>query len=136
MQISPLMSRRIEEEIAALAPQPIGHINFDGLRYHALPLFGTLGEVWLLRPDGSIWRADSETDLPIEPLPVSLHTIAIVAGTRRYEWLADLLPKRPAGAVDCTECRGLGRIGPRGALFCHTCGALGWRFARGNESGE
>jgi hypothetical protein len=126
MKMSASMSRRIEQEIATLAPKPIGHINFEGLRYGALPLFGTIGEVWLLRADGSFWRADSDGGLELEPLQESLHAIAVVAGAKRYPWLADLLPRRPAGAIDCSHCGGVGRLGPDNALFCHTCGALGW----------
>jgi hypothetical protein len=123
MKITPTTSRRIEEAIAALAPETVGDINLEGTRYQALPLFGTLGEVWLLRADGSLWRADSESDQPLEPLPEDLHTAALVAGAERYSWLADLLPVRPAGAVDCTSCRGRGWLGP---YFCDGCGALGW----------
>lgn len=127
MSIPPSISRRIREAIASLVPEPVGHINFEGLRYGALPLFGTLGEVWLLRADGSLWRADSDMGLPLEPLPENLHLIALVAGVQRYPWLSELLPIRPAEAVDCTSCSGSGRLGLDNALFCHACGALGWR---------
>ena len=127
MKIPTDLSERIENEIAALTPEPIGHINYDGIHYHALPLFGTIGEVWLLRPDGSLWKADSEFGIALEALPENLHTIALVAGTKRYPWLKDLLPSRPVDAVPCDDCRGLGRTGPYPALFCRACGALGWR---------
>jgi len=127
MSVSPIMSRRIEDAIAGLAPEPVGHINFDGIRYHALPLFGTLGEVWLLRSDGSLWKADSETGVPLQPLAEELRTMALVAGVQRYEWLKDLLPSRPTDASECSKCGGLGRLGPNSALFCHVCGGLGWR---------
>lgn len=127
MNISPAVSRQIEDAINRLAPEPLGHINFEGLRYNALPLFGTIGEVWLLRADGSLWRADSDMGLALEPLPEDLHTIALVAGTERYAWLRDLLPSRPAEAIDCTVCHGLGRRGIDNAFFCQPCGALGWR---------
>ena len=118
------VSRRVQEAITQLEPQPIGHINYEGQRHAALPLFGTLGQTWLLRPDGSLWRSDSEWGLSLEPLPEDLHTSAIVAGVRRYPWLADALPQRPPTAVDCPECGGSGATGP--GWFCRTCGALGW----------
>lgn len=127
MQISNNMSRRIEHAISGLTPEPIGHVNFDGILYHALPVFGTLGEVWLLRADGSLWMADSETNVPLEPLPAELHTIAIAAGVERYPWLEPLLPPRPPDARNCTNCKGSGRVGPANALYCHACGALGWQ---------
>jgi hypothetical protein len=126
-RMSTTVSQQIDEAIAGLSVEPIGHINFDGQRYAALPLFGTLGEVWLLRPDGSLWRADSETGSRFEPLPVHLHTTALVAGLQRYPWLKQLLPQRPANASSCNSCGGQGRIGPENTLFCHICGALGWR---------
>jgi hypothetical protein len=127
MRIPPTISEQIEQEIAKLTVEPIGHINYEGIRYHALPLLGTIGEVWLLRSDGSLWKADSDAGVPLDPLPESLHTMALVAGTKRYPWLQDLLPSRPVEAVDCSDCGGTGRVGPGGALLCHSCDALGWR---------
>jgi hypothetical protein len=128
MKIPPAISRQIEDAIASLAPEPLGHINFDGLRYRALPLFGTIGEVWLLKADGSFWKADSETGVPLEPLPEDLEIIALVAGMKRYEWLGTLLPVRPVEAVDCDICGGSGRLGPGNTILCHGCRALGWRL--------
>jgi len=127
MRISAELSVRIAGEIAKLTPEAIGHINYEGIRFGALPLFGTIGEVWLLRPDGSLWKADSDLGLELTPLPQSLQVIALVAGTVRYPWLMDLLPSRPPGAVPCDNCGGSGRLGPENALFCHVCNALGWR---------
>jgi hypothetical protein len=127
MKVPLVISRRIEDEIASLTPEPVGHINFEALKYHALPLIGTIGEVWLLRADGSLWRADSDAGLTLEPLPESLHTFALVAGMERYEWLVGLLPLRPTNAVDCTVCQRRGRLGPDNARFCPACNGLGWR---------
>src|SRR5690349_14930924 len=110
-------SRRIERAIASLAPEPVGHVSYEGLKYNALPLFGSIGEVWLLRADGSLWRADSDADLPLEPLPEALHTAALVAGAERYDWLRELLPTRPGDATDCKNCDAKGRFGPGNSLF-------------------
>jgi hypothetical protein len=126
MDVDQELSRRIQAAIDRLTPEAIGHVNFDGIKYKALPLLGTVGEIWLLRPDGSLWRADSDFGLPLEPLPEELHTTAIVAGTRTYPWLAKLLPPRPAAAATCPNCGGSGKVGPEDAFFCHSCGALGW----------
>jgi hypothetical protein len=127
MQIYPQLSARIQDEILRLRPEPVGHINYEGIQYNALPLFGTIGEVWLLRSDGSLWRADSDSGMNLEPLPEGLHTIALVVGSARYPWLRELLPARPERAITCIECGGRGRIGPGDAVFCHACSALGWR---------
>jgi hypothetical protein len=120
------LSERISDEIAKLPRESVGHINYDGHHYGALPLFGTIGATWLLRPDGSLWRADSDLGLPLEPLPASMRTMALRAGVERYPWLAELLPTRPVGAEDCHNCDGRGK-GP-GPVFCWLCGGLGWRL--------
>lgn len=127
MSIPPNISHRIERAIGMLEPEPLGHVNYEGRRHRALPLFGTVGEVWLLRPDGTLWRADSDAGLPLEPLPAELHTMALVAGSLRYPWLGALLPVRPLGAIECGTCDGAGRLGATKTVFCNTCGALGWR---------
>lgn len=127
MKIPPPIAARIEAEIAKLTPKGGYHVDDEGIRYRGLPLMGTIGAVWLLRADGSLWTVDSDFGNPFQPLPDDWHTCAIVAGTRRYPWLEQLLPSRPAGAVDCADCGGRGMIGD--VVPCHGCGALGWRPA-------
>jgi len=127
MRVSAEMAARIKAEIDGLRSAPVGHMDHEGTLHDALALFGTIGEVWLLRADGSLWRADSDFGLALEPLPDNWRTIALVAGTQRYPWLRGLLPPRPVDAVQCRDCGGLGRVGPEKVLFCRTCDALGWR---------
>jgi len=126
MNISPSLALRIEEEIAKLKPSGIGHVDYEGRKYAALPLFGTIGWVWLLRADGTLWRSDSDSGTDLEPLPGELHIVALAEGVARYPWLEELLPTRPVDAVICSACQGTGRIA-RGATFCPSCSALGWR---------
>lgn len=133
MHLRPELSQRIEHEIAMLTPKPIGHINYEGVLYRGLPVFGTLGEVWLLRADGSLWKVDSEFGVPLQLLPARLRTMALVAGTERYPWLHELLPSRPPDAAACSVCQGRGKIRLNSAndvgfcdVFCDACGALGW----------
>ena len=128
MKIPPAIAARIEEEIGKLVPKGGAHIDDEGIEYKGLPLMGTLGAVWLLRPDGSLWTVDSDLGMPFEPLAESWHTQALVAGTRRYPWLGDLLPRRPPEAVECTGCNGIGGVGPKNVVFCSGCNALGWRL--------
>lgn len=119
-------ARRVADAIERLEPEPLGQVNYEGIAHRALPLLGTLGEVWLLRPDGSLWRSDADSGLPFEPLPARLHTVAIVAGARRYPWLRHALPARPRAADDCAVCGGTGTLGAGNQALCHACGALGW----------
>jgi len=128
MKIPPVIAARIDEEIAKLTSKGRGHIDDEGIQYKGLPLWGTLGAVWLLRPDGSLWTVDSDLGMPFEPLPEIWHTQALVAGTRRYPWLGELLPRRPPDAVKCTDCNGIGGVGPGNVVFCPGCSALGWRL--------
>jgi len=128
MKIPPDIAARIEAEIAQLTSKGLGHIDDEGIQYKGLPLFGTLGAVWLLRADGSLWTVDSDFGMPFEPLPEIWHTQALVAGSERHPWLKELLPPRPPEAVECTDCNGIGHLGPKNAAFCPGCSALGWRL--------
>jgi hypothetical protein len=127
LHLPPAIAQLIEAAIAGLKPEPLGHVNYEGLRYHGLPIMGTIGEVWLLRPDGTLWSCDSESGRELESLPPHLQTTALVAGTERYPWLRELLPARPATGIACAMCRGRGRIGPDPGVFCPSCSALGWQ---------
>ena len=69
MKIPPAIAARIDEEIAKLTSKGRGHIDDEGIEYKGLPLMGTIGAVWLLRADGSLWTVDSDLGLPFEPLP-------------------------------------------------------------------
>ena len=128
MKIPPDIAARIEEEIAKLVPKGGFHVDDEGIQYKGLPLMGTLGAVWLLRPDGSLWTVDSDLGMPFEPLPEIWQTPALVAGTRRFPWLGELLPRRPPQAVKCTDCNGIGGSGPENGGFCPGCSDLGWRL--------
>lgn len=86
----------------------------------------------MLRPDGTFLEVDSESGKPPEPLARDLHITALVAGSERFTWLAELQPRRPASARDCDVCRGSGLVfatgdaQSSGGAFCPACNALGW----------
>ncbi|HEY2404670.1 MAG TPA: hypothetical protein VGI10_01640 [Polyangiaceae bacterium] len=104
------------------------HVDNEAARYGGISLMGTIGATWLMRPDGSLWDVDDDFGKPLQPLPQQFHVTALVAGSERHEWLAELLPQRPSKALDCTTCAGHGHIllksepGP----YCSRCNALGW----------
>src|SRR5262245_35885964 len=106
LDLPPSIAARIDEEIGKLVPQGGYHINDEGIRYEGLPLMGTIGAVWLLRADGSLWTVDSDLGMPFEPLPERWHTTALVVGSERYPWLKVLVPSRPPDAIDCADCNG------------------------------
>jgi hypothetical protein len=130
MMLPEHISARIREIIAQGGGTPIDE---EARSHGAIALMGTIGAIWMLRPDGTLWDADADFGKPLTPLSEEFHTIAVVEGTDRFPWLAELLPARPPGARDCTACSGRGffETGYTEAPFasrilCQTCHALGW----------
>src|SRR4051812_33696896 len=81
--------------------------------YGAIALMGTIGSLWMMRPDGTLWDVDLDWDKPFAPLPDELHITALVAGAERFPWLKELVPERPATARDCPVCNGGGLLFPK-----------------------
>lgn len=123
MQLPQHIANRIAAWVAE-TPTSGGHVDNEAARYGGVSLMGTIGSVWLMRPDGTLWEVDDDTGRPLKPLPSNLETIALVAGSKRHFWLHELVPLRPQAALDCPTCDGRGLIG--GAAFCDRCNALGW----------
>jgi len=123
------ISQRIREAIGKSGGSAIDE---EAHRHDAVALMGTIGSIWMLRADGTLWDADGDFGKPLGPLPEQLRTTALVAGAQRFPWLAELLPSRPADALDCSVCAGRGVIVPLNAMpgslgiFCPNCEALGW----------
>jgi hypothetical protein len=99
-------------------------IDEEARGHGAVALMGTIGTIWMLRPDGTFWDADADWGKPLTPLPDELHITALVAGTERFSWLGELLPEKPMEAHDCPLCEGSGYIA--GNVYCPNCHALGW----------
>lgn len=120
--------RRIEYIVEGKGGFPIDE---EARQHGAIALMGTIGTIWMLRPDGTFWDADADWGKPLQPLEDRLHLMALAVGTERYPWLAELLPPRPADAIDCGSCGGSGSVGvgapPGGGFLCQACDALGWR---------
>src|SRR5882672_6621964 len=103
MELPAHIADRIRSLVAAMSTDG-AHVDNEAARYGGIPLMGTIGAVWLIRPDGSLWEVDDDSGRPLQPLPAELHLTAMVAGTERHDWLAELLPTRSQNAIDCAVC--------------------------------
>jgi hypothetical protein len=107
-----------------------GHVDHEAARYGGIALMGTIGATWLVRPDGTFWDVDDDFGRPLTPLADERHASALAYGVKRYPWLADLLPERPVGAVDCIECGAHGWLpyaqASAGEIQCPQWDGLGW----------
>ncbi len=117
--------------VVASTPTEGGHIDNEAARYGGVALWGTIGAVWLLRPDGTLWEVDDDFGRPLAPLSPEWHHAALVSGAERHPWLADSIPPRPADARSCATCSGSGRFPLAGSsdlrgIFCTECHARGW----------
>jgi len=135
MMLPAYVVERIQTIVATTEPVGGGHIDNEAAKYGGVALMGTIGAVWLLRPDGTFWDVDDDFGRPIAPLAPEWHHAAIVCGARRYPWLAELIPPPPAGALPCATCNSHGLIPVQGSsdgVFCSECHARGWRPAAGS----
>ncbi len=128
-----LLPNHIRDRIREVLVQGGGFLIDEEARGHgAIALMGTIGAIWMLRPDGTFWDADADFGKPLTPLPPELEITAIVAGVQRFPWLKELLPAEPPGTLDCSFCGGHGQLAPKNArpgsagVFCPKCQALGW----------
>ena len=121
-----IIKERIERCVAG---EDGHHISMDDLaREHgAIALFGTIGYIWGLRPDGTLWQIDQDFGLPFEQLAEEWEINAIVYGIDRYPWLNALLPVRPEFANTCLVCDGRAKFKATvGYIVCSACHGLGW----------
>lgn len=117
------IAQRIREVIAQGGGT---YIDEEARGHGAIALMGTIGSIWMLRPDGTLWDADADWGKPLTPLGDEWWTRAIAEGVGRFPWLAELLPERPPESADCSFCTGVGRVAGRDFL-CPECEGLGWR---------
>lgn len=106
----------------------------EWLEHRGIPciqLRGGSGFWSVLSADGAVWVYSYGRDPEVEELadgPRKL--VEIRLATRRWPELADWLPQRPVGAVDCEACGGLGRPCEI-YLPCLSCFGFGWKAQAG-----
>jgi hypothetical protein len=94
--------------------------------FNALPLFVGWTETIGIRAEGEIitWSTEQEF-LGVRAVEDQTWVLtALVAGSKQYPELQQLLPQRGTDAVDC-GCRDVPPIAS-GEFICGTCGGLGW----------
>lgn len=94
--------------------------------FNALPLYVGWTETIGIRAEGEIVSWSTEQEFvgvrAVEDRMLAL--ISLVAGSKRYPELRQLLPQRTPDAIDC-RCRDVPLLAS-GKAFCGTCGGLGW----------
>jgi hypothetical protein len=102
----------------------------------AVMVDGSIGYGCYVSPDGDLFVETYDVGSD-EPPTVDRSRCAqlavLILGSRNLPQLADLVPKRPAGANDCSGCNGSGwthqeiyrHFGGQGIL-CQQCCGLGW----------
>jgi len=95
----------------------------------AWPVYGDLGGVLLLAPNGAVYCRDNNT-MEVRPeLDPGWRQLAWAAAAEAVPELRPLLPARPDDAPDCTGCGGVGQvqITPNCRVWCGSCWGQGWR---------
>ncbi len=82
MRLPEHVAERILSTVAG-TPTSGGHIDNEAARYGGVALMGTIGAVWLLRPDGTLWEVDDDFGRPLVPLSPEWHHAALACGAER-----------------------------------------------------
>lgn len=134
-QITPEMSEAISNLISTwpashdaktwrLRNVRVWHLGAAALQRGALLVYGTIGAIFFLRPDGSVLVQDPDSEeTPAVETDSTWKLIAMVAAARKFPELAALLPQRPDNVRDCPVCRGTGLYMQ---VPCSVCRGLGW----------
>jgi hypothetical protein len=99
-----------------------------------LPLFDDLAQRYYLREDGAVFRLDAlEPEVGMQQVADDRERLAayrlVVA---LYPDLTELIPNRPCGWIDCSQCEATGRAqvhsvgGAPVSTICLHCRGTGW----------
>jgi len=121
--ISALIERLIEECLR----NSTDSLSKTARAHRALPVYADVSGSLFLKPNGEVWSQSSGSDASSLKLEESPHwcLVARLAAAERFPDLAELVPIRPAAALDCQDCDGCGRV-LNGLVRCGVCYGLGW----------
>lgn len=134
MQFPPELRTEIQSHIDQAKELYPASLSEDG---KALLVDGSIGYGCYVSADGDIFMETYElgTDEPsVFDRSRKAQIAVLVLGSRTLPKLAEMLPKRPSDALDCTTCNGIGwlhqelfreRFDSNGIL-CPDCSGLGW----------
>jgi hypothetical protein len=77
-----------------------------------------VGGAIAITPDGEILRYDWDKE-EVRVCHNEFRTIALVQAAKNFPELRQLMPPRPATAINCPECDGTGTV--LGSLICGRC---------------
>ncbi len=123
----------VRQAHSQLPDQPESPADAVAKRVGGIPLFSDVRGTLVMLVDGTVVevRYDDEDAKPIQVSREDI-TLGLVAGARRYPWLSELIPRRPANAVSCFPCGTTGELaypveeGRSDTLWCGSCHGLGW----------
>jgi hypothetical protein len=121
--VSVIIERLIEECLRSSTDS----VGETARAHRALPVYADIGGSLFLKPNGEVWFQGSESATAALKLEESPHwcLVARLAAAERFPELAELVPIRPAGAADCSDCDGRGRV-LNDLVRCGVCYGLGW----------
>jgi hypothetical protein len=138
IDLSPAQRQEVERKIAEFLADwssIYSYVRGAAARAKALPLYFDWTAFMALRPDGQVvWvpyeDEPGDTELVQEE---RIRNLGLFQGVKNLHPDLDFLePVRPPDAIDCSGCRGTGKLsfGPGYEHLSHTvlcsCGGLGW----------
>lgn len=115
------------DEFLSDGDERLDWVRLSVQRHRFLPLYLGWTASFGIRSDGSLvrWEHDESLDSVHELTDEFWRRTALFQGLKRYPELRELIPARPATAVDCHVCKGTGGFLGRPELVCE-CGGAGW----------
>jgi hypothetical protein len=126
--LSDVVERLLADYLVQSSPDPIG-LRQIVRRVHALPILQIMTQSFAIRPSGEIisFSYDTPDDIRIET-DARLQRMALYQGSLDHPALRELIPARPADAVDCPFCEEIREIKAKAGvdnILCY-CGGMEW----------